>query len=1034
MDTENSIIMITPKKLIEVAMPIKEISAASVHDKYIHHGHISTLHIWWARRPLPVCRAVVFASLVPDPLDENCPKQFRDAVEILLGSHLKPLRETPIESSAYIPYEKIPYTAAADKMEDNHRNRLLMFIGKYSKEFCDNEKFGKSTPPGKQLSAYSLIKWDNKNNEHIIGKARKLIWVSHNSNSKLSAEELLIDFDKHYSAIKVAEQELYSIPDRHIETDNIKSKTETLHNAIESFLSKMPKVFDPFAGGGAIPLEAARLGCRSFGNDINPVAHIIQKGSLEFPQKYGKPITYTKTEFIKVYGEEEWQKLPNDILVFENGKPTYVNIANRLSFDIKFYAKKLLVEVEQEIGHLYPIDKKGNKPIVFYWSRVGICMNPTCRAEVPLLRQFYLANSKNKQIYLNPVINGRDIKFEIKHGKYNFEGWIGKNLTCPCCKTTTSIKELKQQFIDKLSKQRLLAVIEDSKEGKIYRLPTEDDVVSADINISLFNELYIPNEKMKEIPDLVSGRGWGINNWTQLFSPRQLLALQTLVKNLHKINVLIGAEHAEYQKAIITYLGLWIDRIASYLSSFGRWIPQNEQLTSMFGRQAIAMVFDFPEVSVFSPTTSGPMNQLEWILLYLQSESDFPFISVCNNASSGEKEQFQKKSMNAVITDPPYYDSIAYADLSDFFYVWLKRSIGTLYPLNFATPQTPKSDECTMLKHNHQGNADRAKAHFENKLLEIFDAIEHQTAEIVSIMFAHQSTEAWTTLCNSILGARMNITGSWAIDTERDTRMIANEGAALQSSVTVACKPTQRTGLGSYNEVKKAIELTVEKEVAVLYSLGFRGADLLTACFGQAVSEFGKYEKVEKADGSEVTVAELLEMARESAFNALLKGFDGDDFTKFYIGWLQLYSLSESDFDDAAKFSRVGLSINVSELFDQHILIKNGNKQTLGTFEQRIKANKNLGEKQNSFLIDQVHRAMSLYKGSNRNALLQYISKVASQPENSFWRVLTSICEVLPSGSDDQKQALGLLTNKESLIRESKSHQIQELKQTQLFE
>jgi adenine-specific DNA methylase len=264
-----------PKKLIEVAMPIKEISAESVRDKSIRHGHISTLHLWWARRPLPVCRAVVFASLVPDPLDENCPQQFKDAVELLLGSPEKPLSEPGMVVEAYKPYNDIPYTAAIDKMEDNARNRLLMFIGKFSNQFCENEKSGKTTASNIQLSDYSLIKWDNKNNEVIINKARKLIWVAHNcksNNQKISSQNLLTDFDVHYTAIKQAEKELYSLQDRHIETEKSIIITENLNQAIEAFLDKMPKVFDPFAGGGAIPLEAARLGCRSFGNDINPVA------------------------------------------------------------------------------------------------------------------------------------------------------------------------------------------------------------------------------------------------------------------------------------------------------------------------------------------------------------------------------------------------------------------------------------------------------------------------------------------------------------------------------------------------------------------------------------------------------------------------------------------------------------------------------------------------------------------------------------------------------------------------------------------
>jgi putative DNA methylase len=232
---------VTPKtrKLIEVAMPVKEISAESVRDKSIRHGHISTLHLWWARRPLPVCRAVVFASLVPDPLDENCPQQFRDAVEILLGSAERPLHEQGRLGDVYKPYDDIPYTAAIDKMEDNLRNRLLMFIGKYSDEFSSNEKAGRVTASGNQLSDYSLIKWDNKNNEAIINKARKLIWVSYNSrngDSNKPANELLNDFDRFYKSIKDAEQVLYAIDDRHIETPSIKRKTFTMllkHSWIE---------------------------------------------------------------------------------------------------------------------------------------------------------------------------------------------------------------------------------------------------------------------------------------------------------------------------------------------------------------------------------------------------------------------------------------------------------------------------------------------------------------------------------------------------------------------------------------------------------------------------------------------------------------------------------------------------------------------------------------------------------------------------------------------------------------------------------
>jgi adenine-specific DNA methylase len=1016
--------MTQPKKLIEVAMPIKEISAESVRDKSIRHGHISTLHLWWARRPLPVCRAVVFASLVPDPLDPNCPSVFKEAVQLLLGKANNP-------GDPYKPYDDIPYTAVIDPMEDNGRNRLMMYIGKFSETFIKNEHLGKTTNAKDNLSHASLIKWDNKNDEKIIGIARKLIWVAHNAASEKTANELIADFDTHYKAIKDAEQDLYSTPDRNNATDTIKAKEAKLHNAIEAFLDKMPKVFDPFAGGGAIPLEAARLGCRSYGNDINPVAHIIQKGSLEFPQKYGKPITYSKREFEELYGEEELKKVPNDWKGFTgNSQWTFVIVPNRLSFDVEFYAKKLLTETEKEVGQLYPPDEKGNKPIAYYWARVGTCSNPSCKAKVPLLRQMNLAKKTNKSIQLQPIIDGNKIDFKVVHGSLSNESWIsGGNMICPCCGNTTDNSTLKKQFYKGEIEERLLALIYDIGDGKSYYLPDYE-------NLKVFEEFpsvrYRPNERLPiTYSKAMAFCLWNYNSWGDIFSHRELLLLNALSEQLNQL--IINAE-SEYKLAIKTYLAIFFNRVLSRETTFGLWNTIGEKIEHPFGKSAIQMVFDYPESNPFALTGGGAMNQLSWIIKYIESEANFFNYTYCVNASSGDKNQFESNYLDSVITDPPYYDAVAYADLSDFFYIWLKKTLINDYPLLFMTPQTPKTEECTALKHHHQEDMQKAKTHFENKLRQIFSVIQLQTKDTVSIMYAHQSTEAWTTLCNSILGANMNITGSWAIDTERSSAGLKKAQAFLSSSVTVSCRPSQKSGFGDYKEVKIAVGNTVVKEVEELYRLGFRGADLLTACFGQAVSEFGKYEKVEKADGSEVTVAELLEMAKESAFDALLKGFVGDDFTKFYIGWLQLYGFTQSEFDDAAKFARIGLSINVQELFMEHILIKSGNKQTLGGFQERIKENKNIGERANNLLIDQVHRAMALYKGTNRTALLQYIGKVASSPESSFWRVVTSLCEVLPAGSEDLKQATGILSNKDSLIRDSKTIITQTTEQTRLFE
>ena len=993
------------KKLIEVAMPIKEISAESVRDKSIRHGHISTLHLWWARRPLPVCRAVVFASLVFDPLDERCPQAFRDAVKKLLAD------------SAYKPYKDIPYTAIEDEMPDNLRNRLMMLIGKFSDTYVKNGKSGKQTPANEQLSAASLVKWDNKNNEILLNIARKLIWVAFHSakDNALDFETLSADFDRYFQAIKDAEVELYRFEDRHLQTYETAAREATLNKAISDFLDRMPTVFDPFAGGGAIPLEAARLGCRSFGNDINPVAHIIEKCSLEFPQKYGKRICYSRREFENLYGKEglDLLKEKNALPMSEN---ISVEIANRLAFDVEYYARKLLKIAEAQAGHLYPANEKGDKPIAYYWARTATCANPSCRAEVPLLKQFYLANTKSKQIYLKPIIHGTNIEFEIKEGECNDEGWMNRaNLTCPCCGSVTTAEQLKKQFINQTSSQKILAVIWNDKEGKSYKLPTEVDLKIIEIE---FESIFRPSEKMETTyTQALPCCTWGISTWGDLFSNHQLYVLQTLIDALEKIKTTLDIHH-DYHKAVISYLGVLIDRIAVANTTFGVWHTKGEKLERIMGRQAIPMVFDYPESNPFCISTGSAYNQLEWLTRYIESESCCPFSTVVNHASSGEKDQFRHKQLTAVVTDPPYYDAIAYADLSDFFYVWLKRTLGDVYPLNFATPQTPKTDECTALKHHHGNNLERAKKHFENKLLQIFSAIEHQTSDIVSIMYAHQSTEAWTTLCNSILGARMNITGSWATDTEM-TGALKTDKAFLASSVTVSCRPAQREGYGAYRQVKEGVEERVAREVDKLYRLGFRGSDLLTACFGQAVSEFGKYETVEKADGSKVSVAELLEMAREAALNALLKGFSGDEYTKFYIGWLQLNGLSETDFDDAAKFTRIGLTINVGELFAMRLLSRNGNKQSLATYQQRLSENRSLGTKPSDCIIDQVHQAMNLYGGkdNDRAVLLKHIAIVASNSDSSFWRVLTALSELLPAG-DDKTQADGLLTNKDNLLRE----------------
>ena len=997
------------KKLIEVALPIKEISAESVRDKSIRHGHISTLHLWWARRPLPVCRAIVFASLVPDPLDPLCPQSFRDAVELILGPRMDGM--LPID--VYIPYKDIPYTSIVDPMEDNLRNRLMMFIGKFSDKCQQNMLAGKSTPPKEQLSDGSLIKWENKNNKKILRMARELIYVAYHAEREpeLGYESLHHRFDASFDAIAEAEDALYGVLDRHLETPEVEKLEKNLQDAIAHFQNEMPSVFDPFAGGGAIPLEAARLGCRSYGNDINPVAHIIERGSAEFPQKYGKPIVYSEAEFKDKYGERGLKMVQESGRnIIQDTKTGAYHIPNRLSWDVEYYAKELLEMTEKEVGYLYPADESGNKPIAYYWARTAKCSNPSCGAEVPLLKQFYLANTSRKKVYLNPIINGTDIQFEIKEGKYDekmMPGWNNRgNLTCPCCGSVTKVNEIKNQSKNGFLKERLLAIISESNQGKVYSLPSEKFCERMKTDIGEVNKSHeiMPVHYDQAFPVCT----WGYYYWTDMFSNRQLRFLDTMIEKFNSLKNTIEGYHT----ALLSFLAIWIDRIAVVNTSMGRWDVSRENNQHPFGRQAISMIFDFPESNPFCLSSGSAMNQLEWVLRYLDSESSLEIPAVFYHASSGEKSQFAPKSLDASVTDPPYYDAIGYADCSDFFYVWLKKTLGDIYPIDFSTPQTPKAEECTAIKHQH-GTVEKAKKHFENKLTKIFDAIEYQTSDIVSIMFAHQSTEAWTTLCNSILGARMNITGSWPMDTEMANRNVGLSGAALESSVTVACRPSERRGFGEYKEVKRDIEAKVKEEVESLYELGFRGADLLTACFGQAVSEFGRYKIVEKADGSEVSVGELLEMARNAAFDALLAGVQGDDYTKFYVGWLQMNGAGETDYDDATKFTRVGVNVDINDIKHKHLLILEGKKMHIAMAVEHLNYAQD-GTRPNDSLIDQAHRAILLWREGNRQSILKFVANIAPESSSPFWRLLATLKELLPA-CDDLKDVQGLLQNAEDL-------------------
>ncbi|MEI9476585.1 MAG: DUF1156 domain-containing protein, partial [Deltaproteobacteria bacterium] len=675
-------------RLIEVALPIREISAESVRDKSLRHGHISTLHLWWARRPLPASRAVVFASLVPDPDDPRCPKEFQHAVERHLKTHVSSElkyyrrgREFHRDEDPYHPY---------DGIADTLRNRLLTFIAKWSPEALAFEtgKSVKEPKPAELLDDRSLVKWEISNPENSQGR----------------------------EVLRIAREII-----------------KTAHGG------RTPTVLDPFAGGGAIPLEAGRLGCQPIANDYNPVAYLILRATCEFPQKYGKP------------GRRK-------VVVGDFGKKVEreIEVPNVLVHDVEKWANWILKKAKNKIGHLYPPGKDGRPAVGYLWARTAPCSNPSCMGEIPLLRTFLICNKKEKKVVLTMQVDkkNQEILFGIAKDRdiQRTEGTMQShgNVKCPFCEQVTSVADLRIAGISGKMGERMVAVIIEGKNGKDYRMVEETDVKS-------FYHIQEGNsERPKEIlPHFrnINLDLYGLTTWGSLFNSRQILVVQTFVDCLHEAFETMRKEIRDYEycRPVMIYLGLWVSRIVQRSSNVGLWDTTRETLQHPFGRQAIPMTWDYPEANPFSESTGSAEGGVDWIkrVLLRESASELTCEVICGDSACIALED---NKVDLVVTDPPYFDSIAYSDISDYFYIWLKRSLGNIIPEIFGTPLTPKTEEATALKHHHGGDEQKADAHFKLKLTQAF-AESHRMLNshgLVSIMFAHQSTKAWSALIHAI--------------------------------------------------------------------------------------------------------------------------------------------------------------------------------------------------------------------------------------------------------------------------------------------
>jgi adenine-specific DNA methylase len=968
----------TCPRLIEVALPIREVSAESVRDKSLRHGHISTLHLWWARRPLAACRAVVFASLVPDPDDSRCPDAFRKAVERHLKTHVPPElqhylrgRESRTDRDPYRPYDGVP---------DTLRNRLLMFIAKWSPEAIAFEKKGGKQPkPENLLDDRSLARWEtsdpaNPQGREVLRIARELVQAANGGEP--------------------------------------------------------PVVLDPFAGGGAIPLEAGRLGCRAIANDYNPVAYLILRATCEFPQKYGKPGKR------RVIFEEYGKKVQHE-----------ADVPNVLVHDFEKWAKWILEQARAKIGHLYPPGKDGRPVVGYLWARTAPCSNPTCRGEIPLLRTLLVCNKPDKKVALTMDVDNKHktVRFGIAEGRdiKQTDGTMQNrgNTRCPYCEQIMPVAEIRTAGLAGRIGERMVAVITEDKGGKRYR-PAEDSDLKAfrqasEIPAERPQEVILPEVNAEDADDDVSNSTgirahlYGMKTWGSLFNPRQLVAMQTFVGCLHEALEAMKKDirEEEYRRAVAVNLGLWLSRISMFQCTMGRWLSGLEATAHPYSRQAIAMVWDYPEVNPFEEASGCAWGQFDWMKRVILHESNRSVPSAVMRGD-GAGLSLPQGACDVVVTDPPYFDAIAYGDLSDYFYVWLKRALGDVVPEALATPLTPKSDEATALKHRHGGDPEKADAHFRAKLAVVLKEAHRilKPAGIISVMFAHQSTTAWSALIEALFEADLSIDATWPVDTEREVRAVAIGTSALASSITVVCRPRLAGSAAAFKDVRKEIEQVVAEAVKRFWSYGFRGADLIVACYGPAVGVFGRYERVEKADGTPVEVPELLDLARRAARDAIAGEFRGDNLSTLYYVWASLYGASEQAWDDARLVVQIGgeslpagrQGESAMEVARGHgIFVVDGATCRLALLADR--ANKrNLGMDQSPPLIDALHRAMLLWRQEKRAELIGYLAERGLLEDGPFWKLGQALFEVLPRDLEDWKLVSALLGERPTLRAESK--------------
>ncbi len=1011
-----------PKRLIEVDLPIKRISAHARREKSIRHGHISTLHIWWARRPLAACRAVICASLWPDPADPLCPPGFRDAAARLIAEFAR----------------KVYGTAA-----------LHVTVSRES--FGQWEGIVKAQEQGIGLDPHDPV---------------------HLNKLRFALLDFIADF---------ANWDNSTVP---AYLDTARSLTTAAHEALGGEPGTRPLVVDPFAGGGSIPLEALRVGADAFASDLNPVAVLLNKVVLEYVPRHGQ----------------------------------------RLADEVRKWGAWVKEQAEKELAKFYPSDPDGGTPIAYLWARTIRCEGPGCGAEVPLLRTLWLAKKGGRSVALKfaPTKRGERAGFVVLHGPKAGEvasGTVKKgSATCPSCGYTTAVSSVRQQLSEHGGGTRtamMVCVVTSNphKTGADYRLPVEADLSAATRAANALCEWeksaagplsHIPDESLPPRGTLgFRVQPYGVSRWGDLYTSRQLFNLCRLADLVGRAGKVVATDSGDPQLglAVAVMLSMALGKLADFSSSLCTWRTTRTCVRGTFSRQALPMTWDFGEMNPFAGS-AGDWDEACRYLGLLVDHLTAAKLSPGNAARISAKEPYLPDGFaDAMITDPPYYDAVPYADLSDYFYVWHKRSLNHS-GIEFLTGDvTPKPDEIIVDPASKSRDGRPKDAQFyEQGMREAM----RQGSQVLRpggvgvVVFAHKSTAGWEALLQGIVDAGWVITASWPIDTERPGRLRARESAALASSVHLVCRPRQNvdgalgtTKIGEWRDVLAELPRRIHEWMPRLAEEGVVGADAIFACLGPALEIFSRYSRVEKANGDPVALREYLEhvwaaISREALSlvfrDADTAGLEPD--ARLTAMWLWTLSAGSSGNDgavgseesedeedeeattgsprgggfslefDAARKIAQGLGAHLEDLRSvvevkgkmarllpvsersRFLLGKDNGRASAapgksrkartgflpGMADEVAEAHRESGSMEDGgpltlgvTALDRVHQAMLLFGSGRAEAMRRFLVEDGAGNEARFWKLAQSLSALYPTGTEEKRWVDGVLARKKGL-------------------